>query len=368
MNAFYNEIEPYAADWLVNLAGRGHIAPGAVERRSIADLKPSDIGDGQAHFFAGLGGWSRALRRAGVPDDAPIWTGSCPCQPFSVAGRRGGRDDERHLWPAWFDLIRERRPSIIFGEQVASSDGLDWLDAVSTDLEGSGYAFGAADLCAAGVGAPHLRQRLYFVAYTRDERLERLRLHVQRWRSQPPRLEARRGGQTDPVANSDERGLPDGAQASVPREQPHDGGSGRDGAMANPARAQREGRERGELLASGRWRSPDGGETGTMGDSGGDRDIEHTGKLPSDESEHDQRPAHGHHTSVAPGATRGFWSDAEWIPCSDGRSRPAQPGAFPLAHGVPGRVGRLRAYGNAIVPEVAVPFIESALAIIELGG
>ena len=93
-----------------------------------------------------------------------------PRQPFSVAGKKGGHEDERHLWPVWFDLIRERRPPVVFGEQVASRDGLDWLDAVQADLEAANYAVGALDLCAAGVGAPHIRQRVFFVAYDNDAR------------------------------------------------------------------------------------------------------------------------------------------------------------------------------------------------------
>src|SRR5690242_12958782 len=112
--AVYNEIEPFACDWLKNLIGAGHIAWGAVESRSIRDLQPSDVRAAtQAHFFAGIGVWSAALRAAGWPDDVPVWTGSCPCQPFSQAGRGKGVDDERHLWPEWFRLIRECRPAVI---------------------------------------------------------------------------------------------------------------------------------------------------------------------------------------------------------------------------------------------------------------
>ncbi|WP_245285032.1 MULTISPECIES: hypothetical protein [Agrobacterium] len=74
-------------------------------------------------------------------------------------------DDERHLWPAVLHLIRERRPDIFLGEQVASADGLGWLDLVQTDLEAAGYAIGAVDTCSAGSGAPHIRQRLRFSAY-----------------------------------------------------------------------------------------------------------------------------------------------------------------------------------------------------------
>ena len=156
----YNEIEPYAAKWIGNLVAAGHVAPGVVDTSSIRDLEAEDInGRTQAHFFAGVGVWSYALQLAGWPDARPVWTGSCPCQPFSVAGAGGGFGDDRHLWPAWFELIRECRPPVVFGEQVASPDGLKWLDLVSSDLEGSGYAFGASVLRVAGVGAPHGRHR-----------------------------------------------------------------------------------------------------------------------------------------------------------------------------------------------------------------
>jgi hypothetical protein len=150
---------------------------------------------GQRHFFAGIGGWSYALRLAGVPDSASIWTGSCPCQPFSDAGKGLGIRDPRHLWPTWFDLIRECRPTAILGEQVASRDGLLWLDLVRADLEGCGYSFGASDLCAAGVGAPHIRQRLYFVAFADRERREGLGLRLLARRSRSTGAETR-GGST----------------------------------------------------------------------------------------------------------------------------------------------------------------------------
>ena len=167
--AFYNEIDPYAAQWLRNLIAAGYIAPGVVDERSIVDLTPADIaGYTQVHFFAGIGGWSFAARLAGWPDDRPLWTGSCPCQPFSGIGQRLGFDDPRHLWPAWFSLIREYHPPIIFGEQVAKATL--WLDLVLSDLEKEKYACGAFDLPAACVGARHARQRLWFVADANEAR------------------------------------------------------------------------------------------------------------------------------------------------------------------------------------------------------
>ena len=165
MSAYYNENDTFAAQWLRNLVARGLIAPGDVDERSIVEVQPDDLtGYRQCHFFAGIGGWSLALRLAGWPDDKPVWTGSCPCQPLSSAGQRKGHADERHLWPAFFGLIAERRPSTVFGEQVASKDGREWFAGVRADLEAVGYACGGADLCAAGVGAPHIRQRLFWVA------------------------------------------------------------------------------------------------------------------------------------------------------------------------------------------------------------
>jgi DNA (cytosine-5)-methyltransferase 1 len=287
VSTYYNDTDPFATEWLVNLMRAGHVAPGMVERRSIASVAPEDVlPHARCHFFAGIGGWDLALRLAGWPDDAPVWTGSCPCQPFSQAGRRKGTDDERHLWPEWFRLIRECRPAILFGEQVESPDGLKWLDLVSADLEGAGYAFGAADLCAAGVGAPHIRQRLYFVAVADGERREGLSVLL-RQRA---------------------------ARQAVPQAR----GRGEAGELAHAALGGRA-----EGLAT---------ERGTSGQDGS--------RLVDD---------------------RGPWSDVEWLACADGKARPAQSSIFPLANGVPARVGRLRAYGNAIVPQVAAAFVEAVI-------
>lgn len=167
--SYYNEIEPFAAQWLRNLIAAGHIAPGDVDERSIVDVRPDDLaGYSQCHFFAGIGGWSLALRLAGWPDNRPVWTGSCPCQPFSDAGRLGGFADERHLWPIWRRLISKCGPSVVFGEQVESAAARAWLDLVCSDLEEAGYAFGAGVLPAASVGAPQGRHRTWFVADADD--------------------------------------------------------------------------------------------------------------------------------------------------------------------------------------------------------
>jgi DNA (cytosine-5)-methyltransferase 1 len=175
VTAYYNEIDPYAAQWLRNLIAAGHIAAGDVDERSIVDVRPDDLrGYSQCHFFAGIGGWSHALRLAGWPDDRPVWTGSCPCQPFSIAsrGRGKGLACERHVWPGWKSLIAECRPCVVFGEQVANAG--DWLDVVCDDMEAMGYAVGASVLPAASVGADHARARIYFACHANSYRKSRL--------------------------------------------------------------------------------------------------------------------------------------------------------------------------------------------------
>jgi DNA (cytosine-5)-methyltransferase 1 len=307
VSALYNEIEPYAAAWLRNLSTAGHIAPGAVDARSIRELRATDlVGATQFHTFAGIGAWSYALRLAGWPDDRPVWTGSCPCQPFSGAGAGLGFDDERHLWPEWFRLIRECRPPVVFGEQVASGAGLAWLDVVRADLEGEGYAVGAADLCAAGVGAPHIRQRLFFGAV----------------RVADPHT-AGRGGLKE------RHGEPGSGQAGVagwvgqaPEPWGDADGRGDVRIVADPNDAGLEGRHRPGLVEL----------------RGAAQPVRPVG---------------------AGGVADAAWSCVDWLPCRDGKARPVEPGTFPLAHGAPARVGRLRAYGNAIVPQVAAGFVRA---------
>lgn len=163
MRAYYNEWDTYAAEWLRNLIAAGLLPAGDVDERSIADVQPGDLaGYTQCHFFAGIGGWGLALQLAGWSADRPVWTGSCPCQPFSVAGSQRGFDDERHLWPQFRRLIAERQPSVVFGEQVAGAP--DWLRLVRGDLEAVGYAMGAVPIEAASADADHFRDRYWFVA------------------------------------------------------------------------------------------------------------------------------------------------------------------------------------------------------------
>ena len=429
MSAYYNEIDPYAAAWLRNLIRDGHIADGVVDERSISDVKPEELFEfTQCHFFAGIGVWSYALRSAGWEDDRPVWTGSCPCQPFSGAGNRKGMADERHLWPHWFHLIEECRPPTVFGEQVASKDGLGWIDLVQADMEGADYAIGAFDLCSAGFGAPHIRQRLWFVADTDNPRSQGWISGRSDTQRQDQHGHVGRGGTTDRLAyaeseqgaSRDHGGEP--RQVSEP-QQIQSGGSGSGtvgvgdtdhggsqgsgetrvgqgveqsgsqlaGAVANVGvdnaigNGRHEGRNRDHGRNVGEQSDPvveDGrvgnaqhdGQSTITEPRGDDQDASDDAReqIVSVQSEgagisRDDRSGDGSEgggdTETRAYETNGFWADADWLLCRDGKWRAVEPDTFPLADGATARVGRLRAYGNAITAQVAQGLIESYMEV-----
>jgi DNA (cytosine-5)-methyltransferase 1 len=266
---YYNDHDPFACAWLRELIRAGELPEGEVDDRSILDVDPADLRPfRQCHFFAGIGGWPLALKLARWPSDAEVWTGSCPCQPLSVAGKRRGHADERHLWPAFYRLVEERRPAVVFGEQVAGADGREWLAGIRADLEDAGYACGAANLPACAVGAPHRRERIFWC------------------------------------------GVADTGSGSV-------------------------------------WRS------------GRREDHE---PAPADQGAGDQRERFRPDAGAGRGGGRagsGPWGNAEWRIGADGKARRVKPGIRLLGDGLPNRVGRLRGYGNAVVPQVAALFIEA---------
>lgn len=370
MMDLYNDNDPGAAAWLRELMAGGHIPEGQIDERSILDVEAGDTaGFRRCHWFAGIGGWAEALRLAAWPDAIPCWTGSPPCQPFSAAGKRAGRDDARHLGPAFVNLVRAARPPVLFGEQVASSDVFGhaakpgkrdrggapawaWCDDLFLRLEAAGYAAWALDIPAAGIGAPHIRQRCFFAAVD---------------------LRFAPGG----LADRDDAGLEGRGQPGRERASQRPAGPGglavglehgaSDGRQQRRAEPVRRGLARGRGacgLADGtgqRWngRQDTAGPGGRLGAEAGCSAGERS------------RP------------TDSFWRDADWLFCRDGKWRPAERSFFGMDDGVSGglvhgrafvpashplapshkdarRVMRLRGYGNAIVPQAAAEAIAIA--------
>lgn len=371
MTAYYNEYDAGAAAWLRELIRRGLIADGVVDERSILDVTADDLrGFTQCHFFAGIGGWSYALRLAGWPDDQPVWTGSPPCQPFSTAGQQKGQDDERHLAPHFATLVAAGRPPILFGEQVASAAVFGkpakraehgasgqpewaWIDDLFGRLEAAHYACGAADIPAAGVGAPHIRQRTFFGAV---RLVDTDGTGPQRRVGVPERADERAAG-----PGSLGGGLADAMHAGRAEWRPGAGnrpvtGSSASGGMAD-AGCDSTGSESGNSAETSGFPQTERGteqcadvfDGRSQGDSG---QRFHGGDgLPSD--------------AARTSAVHGGWADADWLFCRDGKWRPVEPGTFPLAHGLPARVVRLRGYGNAIVPQAAAAFIKTFCGVIK---
>jgi len=352
MKVYYNEWEPYCAQWLRNLIDAGHLPPGDVDERSITDVEPEELkGYTQHHFFAGIGGWALAARLAGVSESERIVTGSPPCQPFSTAGQGGGYSDERHLAPHWLRLVAAIRPTWVFGEQVAAAIRKDdWLDDLLDALEAEGYATGATVLPACSVGAPHIRQRLWVTARLADS---------YSFRQQGQRKVGRPGNTKEEAARKISGTFDDGrsgrmvnASASRPR---HQSGKARDEARRGLDWQQSRLRQRDGSV------SPDWIDSTSSGQLDRVADSKRRGRQSRDKPKRTAEEAREVCGNKSANTPQTGWNDADWLWCRDGKWRPVESGTFPLAHGISGRVGRLRAYGNAIVPEVAAEVIKEAM-------
>jgi DNA (cytosine-5)-methyltransferase 1 len=338
-HAYYNEFNPEAAAWLRELIKIKLIADGEVDERSITEVQADDVrGFVQCHFFAGIGGWSYALRLAGIHDDYPLWTASLPCQPFSVAGKQLGKDDERHLLPHFTELVKQCKPNRIFGEQVEGAIKHGWLDDLQRTMEAQNYAVGHCVLGAHSVGSYHIRQRLYWVAQSRlsDTDSQRQSGHGEVGRS--VHTTTSENWKINRIISNCNN---DGSRLEYTRLHELRGwDSIRDSA--------------------GETRSAQGGLQGAK-------------------HERVWQVADAANAS----ASNGIWSNPNWIYCKDGKYRAIEPSIKPLVAGISkgvvrssdnsevfdadntqeARTMRLKGYGNAIVPQVAALFISAALEV-----
>lgn len=405
-----------------------------IENRNVNErgfYRVTEYEKSRSFKFSGLHGWGlvRKVEHTGVmakvynievdEDNSYVAEGIVVhnCQPFSTAGKGNGFTDERHLWPAMHHIIYSLRPELVIGEQVASNDGLAWLDLVQTDMEGTGYTFRAADLCAASIGAPHIRQRLYWVGVSagsgctwlgnkpahgepmQADALARELGHANGtgWQPGVAASEAAGHGNTS-VTTGDVRFVADahgGQQRRIAVMQGHE----RDGEDAGwtkglcGAAARSETGVVADAFNTEQAQSSDrqceaederfahGGSVSILGDTMRPRQqtpIDLAGSQQTGEPQSRHEPLH----AVRSSPTNGFWCDADWLFCRDGKWRPVEPSTFPLAPGLPrrvgsivpwlrglvdlgaarrNRVGRLRGYGNAINIDVAVNFIRSIM-------
>lgn len=419
---YYNDNDPKVCQWIRNLIAKGVIPDGYVDQRPIQEINPEDLREyKQVHMFCGIAGWARALELANWPAHWPVWTGSCPCQGFSVAGKRGGIEDPRHLWPVWFELIRKCRPPVIFGEQVAAAIKHGWLDLVCDDLESQGYSCGALVLPACSVGAPHLRQRLWFMAYREQQQLAGGMSGSHKDRTKE------RGRASDQFAGCCEAGsmayrCGKGVQEFVRRQEQSEGfdpangalcvdsnpgtlcgckqggickkgsetqitSTGKHGIVGNACSIGKCGK-RGEVHAkkendktigveisgaTGRMDDCDSGQYRQQVTAGVGAQEDKTARIGENDGARRLtcRTSAGckQHAGDEPlsscWATAGFWRDTQWVYCTDGKTRPIESGVLPLAHGVSGRMVKIRGYGNAIVPQVAAEVIKAGMAYLE---
>ncbi len=321
------------------------------------------------------------------------------CQPFSTAGKRKGFDDDRHLWPVFYDLIKECQPVTVIGEQVASKDAITWLDNLQNDLERSNYTVGSVIIPACGFGAPHIRQRLFWVASLQsgggDESSRLANAEGIGYGQHEPNARAM-GGKGE--GNESQKPQARGITQTIGHCGEIDGMAiaGNDGAGSNNIETGGWGRESLDAGTEGirqtQWSiSSSGTNSGSTSsiDGMGNTTIKglegHNGDgNGSGEPRWNETDSTGHATMASsfgntdgagnPGPTNGFWRDADWLRCRDSKWRPVKPGTSALAHGLSTGVGssrprnrsqRLKGYGNAIAVPVAVEFIKAYMEIEE---
>jgi len=252
----------------------------------------------------------------GKEGEADVVCGGFPCQPFSVAGKQKGTSDDRHLWPEMFRLIREIKPQFVIGENVKNivniQDGVVF-ETVCTDLESEGYEVQSFNIPAAGVGAPHRRERIWIVAY------------------------AERYNETQQIQKSD------GTQDQVQNK-----------------RGQKDSASRISSRANSIWQTNNRYETNVANTHSSNQ---RTGKKSKQQERSTSRECFSNSSEYdantnSEGLQR-LWSEHKLRNSKEEKQTSGnswwsvEPNVGRVAHGVPGRVHRLKGLGNSIVPQIA---------------
>ena len=236
-----------------------------------------------------------------------LLTGGYPCQPFSQAGKRRGAEDDRHLWPSMFGIIRTSRPTWILAENVAGHVTLG-LDEVLADLESEGYAVQPIIIPACAVDAPHRRDRVWIMAWNSSSN------------------EKNQIGKIQKRQDSDTRRIRDMGNAKSDRLQ---------------GRTQSKDGER--------YFEQDGTTDKPTGTSSGD-----TSRILGNAKRDSGNASRVEQWRSAP-------IQSELVAAKCGNRWSAEPNVGRVAHGIPRRVDRLRGLGNAIVPQVAYEIIKAMI-------
>jgi DNA (cytosine-5)-methyltransferase 1 len=270
-----------------------------------------------------------------------LLTGGFPCQPFSIAGKQGGKNDDRYLWPEMLRVIREARPTWIIGENVAGIVNMA-LDQVHTDLEAEGYEVESIIIPACAVDAPHRRDRVWIVAHSK--------LHGNQ------RTEREINAEADCVAESfgtkycsTWQSIGTSEQQRRETEQRHDDVADTCGERQFWHQRKRQASEEG--VSSGHASQccsqifgEDVADTVNQGWQGRVHRREDA----------ERQGVDGH--AGCCGSTHGQSGEATWLP---------EPNVGRVAHGIPNRVAKLRGLGNAIVPQVAAEIIRCINQVME---
>ena len=303
------------------------------------------------------------LKADGI-DQIDIITGGYPCQPFSVAGRKKGEDDPRHVWPEMFRLIKELRPTWVIGENVGGHIKLG-LDTVLENLESEGYSARTFSISATSIGANHKRERVWIIANLADtERLGRTEgtqksEELEREESSDKPDNCGQGctecKSCQTVANSDEmqrqylRG-----QESEQTQKKFERISERSGTQNNVANSERKRLERlgehsssfsGEDQGAHSW-DESSRENGMANSEGSEGNVDDSNGGDSKTSQEELSREHSSARGVG-----SWWS--------------VEPDVGRVAHGVPDRVDRLKCLGNSVVPQIPYVIGLSLKKIIE---